>query len=256
MSLRTKTQRLRQIVHGWASLNLLAARSVVHGPSLGRFVKVAERAGVYGYKPELPVRGLRELIEPGVRVELQSVPSEPWQVSPSELAAIAALAVSYRPETIFEIGTFDGRTTLNLHLNRPEAKVITLDLPPADQNLPDEKIAGMLIRDRVEAGAIEQLYGNSLAFDFSPYAGQQDFVFIDAGHSYENALSDTRNALWLVEGREGTIVWHDYAGWAGVTQAVQESIATVASPVDACWISGTSLAFMRTRPGEPLRLAK
>ena len=43
---------------------------------------------------------------------------------------IANLAEQAEPPTAFEIGTFDGRTTLNIAANlRPPARVYTLDLP-------------------------------------------------------------------------------------------------------------------------------
>ena len=50
----------------------------------------------------------------------------------SELGILSALAEDCEQGTnIFEIGTFDGRTTLNLALNSPPGcRVYTLDLPP------------------------------------------------------------------------------------------------------------------------------
>src|SRR5690606_20315706 len=119
-------------------------------------------------------------------------------------------AAHHQPKQIFEFGTFDGRTTLNLHRNCPAAMIHTLDLPPTQQNLPDHKSAGELLQKHDTLGRVHQLYGNSLDFDFSDFVGKQDFVFIDAGHSYRNAISDSKNALRMLEGREGVIVWHDY----------------------------------------------
>jgi len=50
----------------------------------------------------------------------------------SELGILSALAANCEDFTnIFEIGTFDGRTTLNLALNSPmKCMIYTLDLPP------------------------------------------------------------------------------------------------------------------------------
>jgi hypothetical protein len=49
-----------------------------------------------------------------------------------ELLCMCRMVRERKPHAIFEIGTFDGRTTLNLALNSPsETKVFTLDLPPA-----------------------------------------------------------------------------------------------------------------------------
>lgn len=49
-----------------------------------------------------------------------------------ELATLAYLMRAAKPQTIFEIGTFRGRTTLLLARNGPtQCRLITLDLPPA-----------------------------------------------------------------------------------------------------------------------------
>ena len=48
-----------------------------------------------------------------------------------------------------------------------------------------------------------------MSFDFSPYYGKIDFVFIDANHSYAYVRSDTENALRTLS-PEGVILWHDY----------------------------------------------
>ena len=49
-----------------------------------------------------------------------------------EVMVIAALAREAAPANAFEIGTFDGRTTLNIAANlRAGGKVWTLDLPKA-----------------------------------------------------------------------------------------------------------------------------
>jgi hypothetical protein len=154
----------------------------------------------------------------------------------SELAILAALAGQCRPgSNIFEIGTFDGRTTLNLALNAPESCAIyTLDLPPAhatkyelangERHMVEKPISGS--RYQRYSGSypkaisrIHQLFGDSAAFDYSPYKNFCSLVFVDGSHAYDYALSDTLAALELVEAG-GTIVWHDYGIWPGVTQAL------------------------------------
>jgi len=170
------------------------------------------------------------------------------------IAVIVGIVRARRPDDIFEIGTFDGRTTLAMHLNLPEATIHTIDLPGGKPGSPGGNEPGHLFHGKVRDGAIEQLYGNSLEFDFSSWHGKQDLVFVDAGHSYRNALADSRTALRLVEGREGAVIWHDYAVMPGVTRAVEEIIPEVASDVEFKWIEGTSLAVMVARPGQPIRL--
>jgi len=60
----------------------------------------------------------------------------------SELGILAHMAANCPEEkNIFEIGTFDGRTTLNLALNAPEGcRILTLDLAPRHE---DQICAGL-----------------------------------------------------------------------------------------------------------------
>jgi|GEM_PF-2802199 len=86
------------------------------------------------------------------------------------------------------------------------------------------------------------------------YKGQFDLVLIDAGHGYECALSDSRSALGLIEGRDGMTIWHDYAAWPGVTRAVEEVRAANADNAEFFWIAGTTLTAMRAKPGRKLAI--
>jgi predicted O-methyltransferase YrrM len=61
--------------------------------------------------------------------ELIEGKAKPGNIGVLELAAIVTIAKIVNPSTIFEIGTFDGRTTLNLAKNCPNSKIFTLDLP-------------------------------------------------------------------------------------------------------------------------------
>ncbi len=138
-----------------------------------------------------------------------------------ELVALAYLMQILQSRVIFEIGTFLGRTTRLLALNSPpDCRIFTLDLPR-------ERVAhdvGTDFRDTPEAEKITQLYGDSRSFDYSPYHGQCDFVWVDACHDYQFVAEDTKAALRLRTGG-GWIAWHDYrhtAWWSGVTRAVRE----------------------------------
>jgi predicted O-methyltransferase YrrM len=69
---------------------------------------------------------------------------------------------------------------------------------------------------------IIQLFGDTARFDFSPYFGKMDMVFIDGAHTYEYLLNDTKIARKLLKDK-GVILWHDYAGdWPGVTKALNK----------------------------------
>ncbi len=73
-----------------------------------------------------------------------------------------------------------------------------------------------------------------------------DFVFIDASHTYEYVLSDSRAALKLLRRGGGTkvILWHDYGEWEGVTRALDELAAGEPTFRGLRRIAGTSLACL------------
>jgi len=53
--------------------------------------------------------------------------------------------------------------------------------------------------------------GDSASFDWAPYEGTLDFIFIDGAHSQEYVLSDSRQAFRLLKLRRHHPV-HDYDG--------------------------------------------
>ena len=145
---------------------------------------------------------------------------------PVEVQVLATLTRHLNPKAVFEIGTYSGFTALHFaHNTAAEAKVYTLDLPadfiPAsgDGKLSyDDKLVLELsqrnIHNRVYRGTpheqkIIELFGDSKTFDYSPYHGRVDLVFIDGNHSYEYVRSDTENALKMLS-KQGVIIWHDF----------------------------------------------
>lgn len=181
-------------------------------------------------------------------------------VSIYELLAIVLLVRARQPKALFEIGTFDGRTTLNLAANAlKDSRVHTLDLPSSrlDQtrfNVEEiEKIyiakpvSGSRFLGRPEGSNIIQHYGDSAEFDFGPYFGQMDFVFVDASHAYEYVLNDSRIALNLLRQGKGIILWHDYnrpEWWPGVLKALDELYTGSPAFSRLRQIEGTSLACL------------
>ena len=156
----------------------------------------------------------------------------------SELGVLSALAGSCEDGSdLFEIGSFDGRTTLNLAMNSPaRCRVFTLDLPPelntafplakGERHMVEKPRPGLRYEKHRAAhpaavGKIHQLLGDSAVFDFTPHARSCSLVFVDGSHAYDYAVSDTRAAMKMVK-KGGLIVWHDYGVWEGVTKALEE----------------------------------
>jgi predicted O-methyltransferase YrrM len=192
-------------------------------------------------------------------------------VADFELDVINRLIVHGQPKTLLEIGTFDGRTTLNLAAHSPaDAKVYTLDLPPTavettalridagDRLFIDKPVSGERFAGAALAGKITQLYGDSAMFDFSALAGRVDFMFVDGSHSYEYVLRDSITALKLAAA-PATILWHDYApegptAWPGVPKALHELQAADPRFKDLKHIAGSTIVILQI-PAESSQLA-
>lgn len=172
-----------------------------------------------------------------------------------DLVSMCMICQILKPKLIFEIGTFHGAGALHWAGNAPQADVYTLDLPPASAPSLDVTVIDrehvrehaeterMLFDGRPEAQRIHRLHGDTATFDFSPFTGKVDLLFIDGAHSYEYVRNDTvRTAVCC---KPGTIVcWHDYGrlGVNGVSKWLHELSH---NGTQIYRIPGGSLAYMR-----------
>lgn len=206
----------------------------------------------------LPVMALSNVLPNNLGMTLLEPLAEGGNVSMLEVMVIAALARDAEPATAFEIGTFDGRTTLNIAANLKErGKVWTLDLPkaglggtefelaPGESAFVDKKESGAKYKGTVYSGQITQLYADSAIFDFSPFVEKMGLVFVDGSHAYEYVLRDSANAL-RIAAHGATILWHDYQqDWPGVIRALNELQQTKANYANLQRIEGTSLVMLK-----------
>jgi len=216
----------------------------------------------FGYR-DTPVRAvlprveISDVVSEDTAIQVREPVGTEGNISLLELVLLAKLLRSCRPRAVFEIGTFDGRTTLNLAANCPgDAWVYTLDLPrgamgstrlplePGERSFIDKAASGARYVGTDCEKKIVQLYGDSAAFDFSPFVDRMDFVFVDGSHSYEYVLQDSRQAVGLLRGGRGMVVWHDYDGWEGVTRALNDLYAAGGEFKGLRHIGGTSLACL------------
>lgn len=206
---------------------------------------------------ELPQVDVASLVPEGTLVDVRAIDAVEGNVSERELVALCGLVRTGSPQLLFEFGTFDGRTTLNLAVNAPpESAVHTLDLPRSSINssaaplhsqeirYADKPVSGGRFRGTSASTKIAQLYGDSGTFDFSEYEGRVDFVFIDASHTYEYVINDSLNAIRMLRPEGGTIVWHDYSTWEGVTRALNDLRTNAGEFSGLRWIAGTTLAVL------------
>ncbi len=171
-------------------------------------------------------------------------------VDMEELLMLCLLVRNRKPAVIFEIGTFEGITTLNLALNAPETtRVYTLDLPADGRtafSISDYDTTLVPVTARTDlwqkhgvADRIEQIFCDSAFFDSVAFAGSVDLVFIDGSHTYDYVKNDTELALRMVSPK-GIVVWHDFSpSKRGVFLTLNE----IAGRIPIMHLVGTNLAF-------------
>ena len=227
--------------------------------------KARARLALLGYeapwfKSPLPEVSLNEVIGDVPQVTLYEISTAAGNTTLLEQIVLARLAETVVAKNIFEFGTFDGRSALNLVAHSPkDAQLYTLDLPASEMNSaklfiePGEKAfiqkaeSGTRFIQSEYSTQIERLYGDSAAFDFNPYLGRMDMVFVDASHAYDYVRCDTLNAIKLIRPEGGLIVWHDYSDdWPGVKRALDEFYRSGKPPFSSLRkIEGTTMVMLR-----------
>ena len=150
---------------------------------------------------------------------------------------------------VIEIGTFDGKTTINCAINLINSKIYTLDLPEDEDTSELKRVKEYLEYDKEliisnkrknkkfdNINNINQIYCDSTSFDFS----QIDFslAFIDGGHDYNTVKSDTINCIENIQ-KPGIILWHDY----DVTNPVGLYLRAISKKYKIYWIKDTRICI-------------
>ena len=241
---------------------LHAAGFVVYAFTLGlasqrrrHFIARLAREADYPKAPPvlLPAVPVQQITNDLTNVVLPHPEAADGNLSLLELMVVARLVRERAPTAMFEIGTFNGRTTATMAANAPaNATIFTLDLPPnhptkfpvldVERKYIDKPRSGKLVRGSVHARRVEQLLGDSAAFDFSPY--KVDFVFVDGSHAYDYVMSDSDRALSMLREGRGIVLWHDYGEWDDVTRALTDLFAQDRRFRGLRRIEGTTLAIL------------
>jgi hypothetical protein len=144
-----------------------------------------------------------------------------------ELVHVLSAVKFTRARSILEVGTFDGFTALSIAANMgTEGKVHTMDLPKnARNNSSGNPYApyhvGSQFENTPEAAKIEQHWADSTTADWQLFGGPFDMILVDGSHDYRDVKADSKRAFKHVR-PGGTIFWHDYGHFAGVSKAVDE----------------------------------
>ncbi len=141
-----------------------------------------------------------------------------------ELSVIISISKKYECKNYLEIGSFRGRTAINIAANNKDTDIHTIDLP---QSFEEKNLKFKLLdNDTVQAKHedrnyffykykeynknITNHYGDSATFDYNIFNHKFDLIFIDGSHKYENVVIDSENAINNLS-KKGIIIWHDYS---------------------------------------------
>ena len=169
----------------------------------------------------------------------------------AELVILARVTKALKPKTIFEMGTYNGLTTAVFMLNsNPEARIITLDLPPSgatgfsgisgDRDLIANRELASVPR-ALGLRRYTQLLCNSMVFDPSPYLDSVDLGLVDAAHDVVHVENDTLKMARMMS-ESGIMFWHDYGG-KGALRGLATYLESLARRCPLYRIPDTSLAW-------------
>jgi predicted O-methyltransferase YrrM len=190
---------------------------------------------------------------PGLESEILAIANYRVPGGTSDLETWVLCNLAKTARVIFEFGTATGKTTYLLARNAPaDAEIVTLTLDEKDayraaagdtqaakRAALDESLAAFVYRGTAVERRIKQLFGDSKAFDETPYIGRCDLVFVDGSHARSYVESDSRKALAMLR-PGGTMLWHDYAG-PRHAEGVYEALNALARELPLRHIKGTML---------------
>ncbi len=167
-----------------------------------------------------------------------------------EILVLAAATRLVRPRRIFEIGTYNGRTTAVFILNAPiDCEVYTLDLPPdsvvsdgyvsTDVELVQTRTTEMFLQRSGLGRRYRQIYCDSMKFDPEGYRDSIELGFIDGAHAYDFVKNDTEKMARMMAQR-GLVFWHDYGG-RGEFRPLSQYLESL--NIEMFRVPGTSLAW-------------
>jgi hypothetical protein len=147
----------------------------------------------------------------------------------TDLALLKKLAVKFNVKNYFEIGTWRGESVSNVSQVVDNCFTLNIsDKEMRDSGL-DEDYINLHRFFSNNKPNITHLFGNSSKFDFSPYMGKMDMVFIDGNHHYQSVKNDTKVAFDLIKNENSIIVWHDYS-----SDTVKVRWDVLAGIIDGC----------------------
>jgi predicted O-methyltransferase YrrM len=171
---------------------------------------------------------------------------------PHDTSVVLTLVAYQRPRRVLEIGTAEGHMTANLTAFTPaDAIVYSMGIVAEDgaksgtqaqeYEVPRRDQFAKHLNHFGTAHKAQLITADSRTYDFARLT-PLDFVFVDGGHDYQTARSDSLRAYHSLR-HGGLLVWHDLPSptlWVEVEKAV----ADLAFPEPIYKIAGTGVAFL------------
>ena len=257
--------RWAKLRDGFASANLLALRLSVRDRELARSylsscIRLYDELLGRGLKHNDPVSYLYEqgwaTHSPNDRVVLPVGLKDDGGTRLDELLILAAVTKVFSPKRVFEIGTYNGRTTAIFALNAAAgASIFTLDLPPGasvdgsredeyidtDRQLVERRKVSNFIKELKLTDSCKQLYCDSMQFDPAPFRGSIELGFIDGAHALPYVRNDTVKMASMMADR-GLVFWHDYGG-KGRFRDLADYLEVLSREIPIYRVLGTTLAW-------------
>lgn len=250
----------------WCGLKLALRRSPDFRAYLSETLRRYDEYAGKGLPPKDPVTWLGAELgaeaDAGERLNLPARVTDGGGTSLGELTTLAAVTRLLQPKRVFEIGTFNGRTTSVFLMNTPaDALVHSLDLPPEPGKAADmiDSDVYLIGRRRLAAYVFEyqledrfrQVLCDSMKFDPEPYRDSIELGFVDGAHAQAYVKNDTEKMAAMMSER-GLVFWHDYGG-KGRFRPLTEYLEELGRRIEMYRVPGTTLAWTTAREIRKLR---
>ena len=153
----------------------------------------------------------------------------------NDLLFLLNAAKGRRAKRILEIGTYRARTTYALHINCPDATLVSYDIQVIDCDY-RRKLSGV--------PQVHLRFGSfAAAAETVRHEPKYDLIFVDGSHQFGAVIEDSRRALEIVA-PGGLIVWHDYRPNDYFTKElrVPEGLQVIAHDHEVFAVPGTMCA--------------
>jgi len=161
----------------------------------------------------------------------------------ADMLFLLNLAKGRKVRRILEIGTYRARTTHALHLNCPDAEIVSYDIEVLDSPFRQALVSASKVQLRHASFS-----ASAAALRKEP---RFDLIFVDGSHEFQHALDDSRLSLELLA-PEGIIVWHDYRPNDSYCKElrVPEALKIISQTVRVYAVPGTMCAVHAPRMGQ------